>query len=72
MKDHLGSQAMGPEMMGASMWAGPDQLCASCRQWATDNPGQTGNSPASTCVDMVTWMNEHAAGRWQMWPMHDH
>lgn len=65
-------ERMGSAMMGSRMLAGPDQLRTSCRHWVADNPNESGNSTASTCDDMVTWMNKHAEGGWGTWPMHDH
>lgn len=65
------SDRMNGAMMGSGMWAGPDELRASCREWADDSPDQSGDSPASTCDGMVAWMDAHAAGGWGMWTMHD-
>lgn len=64
------SDRMGHAMMGSGMWAGPGQLRASCRQWADDSPDQSGDSAASTCDDMVAWMDGHAENGWGMWTMH--
>lgn len=51
------------------MWAGPDQVRASCRQWTDDSPEESGDSAASTCDDMVAWMDGHAAASLSLgWP----
>lgn len=72
-----GGRQTGGSMMGGTtasgMMGGPDQLRASCRQWAADRPDQlerqSGGSPAFTCDDMVTWMAGHAVGGWGTWMM---
>jgi hypothetical protein len=61
----------GAEMMGSRLWSGPDQLRASCRQWVKGSPDQSGDNTASTCDDMVAWMDRHSTGRWGGWTMHD-
>lgn len=66
------SGRMGRTMMGSGMWAGPDQMRAACRQWADDNPAQSGARASSTCDDLVAWMDGHSgADGWGMWMMHN-
>lgn len=72
MSQHMAAAGSGPQMM----WGGPDQMRATCRQWATASPSATGAvNGVDRCEDMVDWMSQHTGtwsgrGDWGDWMMH--
>ncbi len=64
MDDHSGGS-----MMGSMMWQGSEEMGRACRDWVTDQHGETGPVGMQRCDSMLEWMDGHMTsqgGRWMM------
>ncbi len=59
---------------GSAMWANPDAMRATCRQWMSTAPGiaGSGGDASAWCNQMVAWMSQYGSqwGSWNDWMMH--
>jgi hypothetical protein len=66
------SDRSGGSMMGSMMWQGSERMEKTCREWVSQDRGETGAADAQRCHDMVQWMDRHMSSQDGTWMMRGH
>ena len=61
----------GGSMMGSKMWQGSEEMGKACRDWVSDERGETGATGPQQCDAMLEWMDGHMSSQGGRWMMQD-